>query len=68
MFSKEFEKIVENYIQAFIGSFVSANAIVKLFEEPSNGGYWLFFGVGIFVILVAHRSYTKRRHGTKENG
>lgn len=66
MFSKEFEKTVENYIQTFIGSIIVAYAALKLFEEPNNYGYWLFFGVGIFVILMAHWNYKKRRSSIKE--
>lgn len=66
MFSKEFEKTVENYIQVFIGAFIVAYSAIKLFDEPTNGGYWLFCGVGIFVILVTHLSYKKRRKSLKE--
>ena len=66
MFSKEFEKTVENYIQTFIGSIIVAYAALKLFEEPNNYGYWLFFGVGIFVILMAYWNYKKRRSSIKE--
>jgi uncharacterized membrane protein HdeD (DUF308 family) len=67
MFSKEFEKTVENYIQVFIGALIIAYTALKLFDEPTNGGYWLFLGVGVTVIFMAHWSYKKRRNGTKEN-
>lgn len=67
MFSKETEKTLENYIQVFIGALIIVYAAIKLFDEPSNSGYWLFFGVGVTVIFMAHWSYKKRRNGTKES-
>lgn len=66
MLSKEFEKTVENYIQVFIGSVIVAYSITKLINEPGNSGYWIFFGVGAFVILMAHWNYKKRQDGIKE--
>lgn len=66
MFSKEFEKTVENYIQTFIGSLIVAYAAIQLFDEPNNHGYWLFLGIGTFVILMAHWNYKKRQNGVKE--
>ena len=67
MFSKETEKTLENYIQVFIGVFIIVYTVMKLFYEPSNGGYWLFLCVGTAVILIAHWSYKKRRNGIKES-
>ena len=67
MFSKEFEKTVENYIQVFIGALIIVYAAIKLFDEPKNNGYWLFLCVGTVVIFIAHWSYKKRCNGTKES-
>lgn len=66
MFSKETEKTLENYIQVFIGALIIVYAAMKLFYEPSNGGYWLFLCVGTVAIFIAHWRYKKRRNGTKE--
>ena len=66
MFNKEIEKTVEYYIQAFVGSLIVAYAVMELLDEPYNYGYWFFFDIGVIVILIAHRSYKKRRNVHKE--
>ena len=67
MFSKETEKTLENYIQVFIGALIIVYAAMKIFNEPNNGGYWLFLCAGIVVISIAHWSYKKRRNSIKES-
>ena len=58
---KEFEKTVENFVQAFIASLIIAYAILRIKEQPESISDWMMLFAGIVIVLLANWSYRRRK-------
>jgi len=57
---KEFEKTVENFVQA-VQAFIIAYAILRLKEQPESISDWMILFAGIVIVLLANWSYRRRK-------
>jgi hypothetical protein len=67
MTSKEISKTVENFVQAFIASWIIAYALLELKEHPGSTGDWMMLIVGVLIVLQANWSYRRRKANARES-
>jgi hypothetical protein len=67
MTSKEISKTVENFVQAFIASWIIAYALLELKEHPGSTGDWMMLIVGALIVLQANWSYRRRKANARES-
>lgn len=66
MTSKNISKTVENFVQAFIASWIIAYALLELNEHPGSIGDWMMLLIGVGIIFYANWDYHRRKK--KERG
>jgi len=67
MTSKEISKTVENFVQAFIASWIIAYALLELKKHPGSTSDWMMLIVGALIVLQANWSYRRRKANAREN-
>jgi len=54
-------KTIENFVQAFIASWIIAYALLSIKEHPDSTGDWMMLVMGVLIVLQANWSYRRRK-------